>query len=265
MSANHNGSNLPGQHGLDRGETTDVVELHAMILRERPEPVEGSEPLSLWLVVFIAALLFWAGSYLTHYSGGFRSDEFNEVQINPTPPPVVGGGNEDPATKAAKEGAIVFNANCVLCHQVDGNGLPNQFPPLAGSDWVQAEGPNRIARIVLNGAQGPIKVKGLDFNGAMTPFLENLDDKQVAAVLTYIRTSWGNKASMVKPEEVAAIRKQVATTTPPWNPADLEKIPVSSGAAAGATTAALTPDQLKDALKKLPADQLKAMLQELGK
>ena len=86
--------------GLDRGEATDVVDLHAAVLRERPEPVEGREPLNLWLVVLIGVMVFWAGSYLTHYSGGFRADEFSETQINPVPPPVEGGGGaEDPVAR----------------------------------------------------------------------------------------------------------------------------------------------------------------------
>jgi mono/diheme cytochrome c family protein len=258
-------SPLPSVNRPDRGESTDVIELHAAIVRERPEPIEGTEPLNLWIVVFIAVLLFWAGSYLTKYSGGFRGNEFSENQINLRPPPSTGGGGaEDPAMKVAREGAIVFNSQCSPCHQADGNGLPNQFPPLAGSEWVLAEGPNRIIRIVLNGAQGPIKVKGMDFNGAMNAFKDGLDDKQIAAVLTYVRNSWGNKASLVKPEEVAAIRKELAAVTALMNPADLEKLPVTVGGG-GAAPAELTPDQLKEALKKLPPDQLKALILELSK
>ena len=99
MSADNFSNPSVRNRALDRGESTDVVDLHAAVMRERPEPVEGMEPLNLWLVVFIAVLLFWAGSYLTHFSGGFRADEFAESQINPTPPPVVGGGADDPVSK----------------------------------------------------------------------------------------------------------------------------------------------------------------------
>ncbi len=273
MSADNSSNPSARNRALDRGEATDVADLHVAVMRERPEPVEGMEPLNLWLVVFIAVLLFWAGSYLTYFSGGFRADEFAESQINPTPPPSVGGGNaDDPVSKATREGAIVFNTFCAACHQADGNGVPNQFPPLAGSEWVNAEGPNRIARFVLNGAQGPIKVKGVEFNSpasVMNPFKETLDDKQIAAVLTYVRNSWGNKASLVKPEEIATIRKELASVTTQMNPADVEKLPVTvggaAGAAPGAASAALTPDKLKEALKKLPADQLKTLLQDVSK
>ena len=252
--------------GIDGGEATDVVDLHAAVLRERPEPVEGREPLNLWLVVFIGVLVFWAGSYLTHYSGGFRADEFSETQINPVPPPVPGGGGaEDPVAKQAKAGAIVFTTYCQPCHQADGNGLAGQYPPLAGSEWVLAEGPNRIVRIVLNGLQGPVKVKGADYNNQMNAFKDSLDDNQIADALTYVRNSWGNKASAVTASDVAAIRKETASKDGQYAAADLEKVPVSGGAGAAAGPAALTPAQLKEALLKLPPAELKTLVEGLPK
>lgn len=258
--------NRPG-HGreFDAGEATDVTELHAAVIRERPDPVEGREPLNLWMVVFIAVLLFWAGSYLTQYSGGFRSDEFSETQINLAPPPVIMAGADDPAAKAAKEGMAIFLAQCSPCHQADGNGVSGQFPPLAGSEWVNAEGPNRIIRIVLNGLKGPIKVKGMEFNAEMNGFRDALDDKQIASILTYIRNSWGNKGSVVTPAEVAAIRTATADRTAGWAATELEQIPVSGGAATpAAAPAPLTPESLKAELKKLSPDDLKSLLQGLG-
>ncbi len=265
MSADTDRSRATGP-GLDLGEATDVVDLHAAVLREKAEPVEGREPLNLWLVVFIGGLVFWAGSYLTHYSGGFRADEFSETQINPVPPPVAGGGGaEDPVTKQARAGAIVFTTYCQPCHQADGNGLPNQFPPLAGSEWVLAEGPNRIVRIVLNGLSGPVKVKGADYNNQMNAFKDSLDDGQIADVVTYIRNAWGNKASAVTTAEVAAIRKETASKVDAYAAAELEKVPVSGGGGASAGAAALTPAQLREALLKLPPAELKTLVEGLPK
>jgi len=63
---------------LDRGEQHDVTDLHAAVLREKPDPVEGFEPVNLWVVAGIAGLLFWGGSYLTQYSGRFEANEFSE-------------------------------------------------------------------------------------------------------------------------------------------------------------------------------------------
>jgi mono/diheme cytochrome c family protein len=252
--------------GIDRGEATDVTELHAAIVRERPDPIEGHEPLNLWIVVFIAVLLFWAGSYLTQHSGGFRSDEFSEAQINPVPPPAeAGGGSDDPTAKAVKEGAVVFSTYCGVCHQPDGNGVSGQFPPLAGSEWVLADGPNRIVRIVLNGLKGPIKVKGVDYNNQMNAFRDTLDDRQIANVLTYIRNSWGNKASLVTAAEVVAIRTAEAARAGEWSAEELEKIPASGGGPGPAVVSTLTPEALKEALKKLPPNDLKALLQDVAK
>lgn len=251
---------------MDHGEATDVTEMHAAIVRERPDPVEGHEPLNLWIVVFIAVLLFWAGSYLTQYSGGFRGDEFSEAQINPAPPPVeAGAGADDPVAKASKAGAIMFSTYCAACHQADGNGVAGQFPPLAGSEWVLADGPNRMVRIVLNGLKGPIKVKGADYNNQMNAFRDSMDDVQIANVLTYIRNSWGNKASLVTAAEVGAIRAAEAARAGEWTAEELEKIPASGGAAGPAAVAVLTSEALKEALKKLPPDDLKALLLDVSK
>ena len=129
-----------------------------------------------------------------------------------------------------------------------------------------AEGPNRIARIVLNGLAGPVKVKGADYNNQMNAFKDSLDDGQIADVLTYIRNSWGNKASAVTAAEVAAIRKETAAKADAYAAAELEAVPVKGGGGAAASaSAALTPAQLKEALLKLPPADLKALVEGLPK
>ena len=92
--------------------------------------------------------------------------------------------------KLIRKGRETFNFVCADCHQSTGLGLAGQFPPLAGSEWVLGEGPNRIIRIVLNGVQGPIEVKGQAFNNAMPAQKDILKDDQIAAVLTFIRNQW---------------------------------------------------------------------------
>jgi mono/diheme cytochrome c family protein len=97
---------------------------------------------------------------------------------------------------------------CVTCLQANGQGLPGTFPPLAGSEFATAANPAVPIRIVLRGMQGPVTVKGVQYNGVMAPFGTGveLSDEQVAAVLTYVRTSWGNTASEITPQQVAAER-----------------------------------------------------------
>jgi nitrite reductase (NO-forming) len=102
-------------------------------------------------------------------------------------------------------GQQVYSTVCIACHQPTGMGLPNMFPPLGGSDWVNAEKPDRLIRIVLHGLMGPIKVNGMPFTSAaplMPPQGAMLSDQQIAGALSYVRGSFGNKAGPVTPEQV---------------------------------------------------------------
>ncbi len=97
---------------------------------------------------------------------------------------------------------------CVTCHQADGNGLPaSGFPPISTTPWATGS-EDRLVKIILKGMIGSIEVKGKNYAGSvpMTPFEGLLNDQEVAAVATYIRNSFGNKASVVQPEKVAQIR-----------------------------------------------------------
>jgi nitrite reductase (NO-forming) len=103
-------------------------------------------------------------------------------------------------------GAQVFARTCAACHQPTGQGIPNVFPPLAGSDFLLGD-KTRSVGIVLNGLQGAVTVSGKTFNGAM-PSHSFLSDDDIANVLTYVRNSWGNEGAPVTREEVAAQRAQ---------------------------------------------------------
>jgi mono/diheme cytochrome c family protein len=255
-------------HLEDRDETTDVSAIHAAVLREKADPREGMEPVSLWLIALTGLLLFWGGYYLQRYSGGFKPLVYNE-NISGTAPPATGAAKAE-ATDAMVLGKRVFSTTCYVCHQTEGQGNPaTQVPPLAGSDWVNASDPSKIIRFVLNGAKGPITVKGQAFPGTqttMTPFRDVYTDAQIAAVLTYVRHSWGNKAPAVTPDEVKAIREKTKGRTEQWTVADVEKDVAAAGgaptpgAAAAATASTNSPDQIEKLLKSLPADQLKQVL-----
>lgn len=105
----------------------------------------------------------------------------------------------------AADGKAVY-ATCQACHQADGKGLPGAFPPLAESEWVNGPVENLI-RIQLRGLQGPITVKGQQFNSVMPPNATMSDD-EIAAVLTYVRSNFGNKSSAVTADQVKALRSE---------------------------------------------------------
>tara|TARA_R110002111_G_scaffold9324_5_gene32122 strand:+ start:948 stop:4166 length:3219 start_codon:yes stop_codon:yes gene_type:complete len=112
---------------------------------------------------------------------------------------------------------------CITCHQPDGKGLTaSGFPPLAGTKWVNGN-EERFIKIVLNGLMGPIEVLGKDYPGQvpMTPYGGMLNDKEVAAVMTYVRNSFGNEASAISPDKVKAVRAAIKDKTGFYSPTEL--------------------------------------------
>jgi mono/diheme cytochrome c family protein len=201
----------------------NVRDVHGAILREKDDPRDGYEPIPLWLVSFFMALVFWAGAYLAFNSGGFESTVFNPSQVSWSGGGAVAKGPPDPKVV----GKRLFTANCVACHQATGLGVAGQFPTLVGSEWVLTEGwhgDNHLVQILLHGLQGAIQVKGETYNGAMPPW-KQLKDDQIAAILTYIRSEWGNNASPISAEQVAKVREESAAQTEPYTQAQLQAIP----------------------------------------
>ncbi|GAB3234308.1 HEAT repeat domain-containing protein [Algoriphagus aestuariicola] len=114
---------------------------------------------------------------------------------------------------------------CSTCHQPDGGGLnASGFPPLRGTPWVTGS-PERLIKVVLKGLLGPINVAGRDYPGQvpMTPFEGMLNDSEVAAVLTYVRNSFGNQASPVSPDLVKQIREEIKDKEGFYSPDELLK------------------------------------------
>lgn len=128
---------------------------------------------------------------------------------------------ETPKDPVALGKKLFVDRGCIGCHQLTGMGLPGQFPPLARSEWVQGD-PERPIRILLNGLQGPTQIHGQTYNNAMPAFGSTLGDKEIAALLTYIRQEWGNSAPPVDTETVATVRAATKSRTSPWTSAELE-------------------------------------------
>jgi mono/diheme cytochrome c family protein/glucose/arabinose dehydrogenase len=118
---------------------------------------------------------------------------------------------------------------CGTCHQPDGTGLSaSGFPPLARTDWVLGD-QDRLIKLVLKGLQGPMTVLNTHYSGQvpMTPFEGLLTDEEMAAVLTYVRNSFGNQAAAVLPARVKAVREEVREKKGFYHPDELPDSPAS--------------------------------------
>jgi len=209
-------STLPPEPEKDRNDEpalsdAEVQRMHAQILREKEEPREGFPPVPIFLLFVFATVVFTCGIYMGKNSAGFRWDvydpNFDPAQLNEAPAQVV----YDPVAA----GERIFSQNCVACHQSDGQGLPGAFPPLVGTAWVQD---SRIVptAVLLNGLNGPIEVAGSTYNGNMPAFGGLLSDRDIAAVLTYIRQAWGNTAGPITEAQVAEARQAHGSRAAPW-------------------------------------------------
>ena len=236
---------MRARQGMDYGENEEVQEVHAAIQREKREPRVGLEPLSIWLIVLYGFAIFFGGAYLGRYSGSFSGDSLDpsvgppQVKKAGTGP---GGGGEQVALSPRDRGKKIFMANCAVCHQPDGNGAAGQgYPPLAGAEIVTG-GSRRPAMVVLKGLQGPITVKGQKYGTAvMQPWDKTLNDQKIADVLTYIRSEWGNTASPVAAEQIAALRKELASHPDSFVEADLNAVPADAELPGGPPPAGAPP------------------------
>lgn len=138
-----------------------------------------------------------------------------KTRIKPLPEPKsddVVSGLKGKDLEFFKLGKSLYNkeGNCTTCHQMNGKGvIASGFPPLVNSEWVLGDN-KKLIKITLNGLMGPLKVLGKDYEGKvpMLGYKSLLTDEEVAAVLTYIRNTFGNKAAPIKPSEVKKIREQ---------------------------------------------------------
>ena len=185
------------------------------------EPQVSRTWMPLWLVVLLGLLFYWGALYMDRNAAAFSArvyEQFSSVaQVEAANP------RSGPELLLAL-GKTKYEATCMPCHQASGLGVPGQFPPLAGSEWVNTPGAGRMIRIALHGLSGPITVKGQEWNAAMPPVGDVLTSEELAAVVSYIRQAWENKAPLVKPEQVEAVKKQVGARGP-WSATELKAVP----------------------------------------
>jgi mono/diheme cytochrome c family protein len=193
----------PPANDPDSREGRGVAESHAAAAREKADPALGSGTVSLWTFLVCSAILLFAGGYVGDLSGGFRNNQFVKLGYMPQLPPGMDAAAlsrpwiDDYMALGKKRYGI-----CAGCHGADGNGTP-VYPPLAGSEWVVNE-TEKLALIILAGLQGPVTVKGKTYINNMPSQAAGLGPNELGAVMTYIRRSFGNEASIVTPEMAQA-------------------------------------------------------------
>jgi mono/diheme cytochrome c family protein len=122
------------------------------------------------------------------------------AQVKPNKPTVHHRRSGSPMAR----GKIVYNNICLACHMADGGGVPTMNPPLINTEYVLGS-KTRLIKIVLNGFKEDVQINGQSFSNNMTPH-RDLKDRQIADVLTYVRRSFGNKASRITTLEVKKVR-----------------------------------------------------------
>ena len=179
-------------------------------LRENADPDEGIRPLPWFLVMLLGAMAMWGAFYIYTTPSGEDSAYGDQRTVADLRPPVTAVG-----AVSAVDGKQVFGAKCAACHQATGLGVAGVFPPLADSEWVLGDD-KRLINILLHGVNGVMVVKGVQYKGAM-PAWKSMSDEELAAVMTYIRTDWGNKAPAITAVAVKAQREATASRTEPYN------------------------------------------------
>lgn len=232
-------------------DSTDLDRLHSAVKREKEDLAPENKPAPLGAIFLLMLVAIIAGAQIGGpMTGGWSFDVSNPFALagggDPRPGGAGGGAALDPFAMAMKKGGSGY-AVCGGCHQGNGGGLPGQFPPLAGSEYVTG-GTERLIRIVQHGLTGPVTVKGQGFNtpGGMQPFGATMSSQDLANVLTFVRNTWGNEGSMITKEMVQKVRDEEKRATQ-WTAADLEPfaeknvpgdIPAGPGATAAAAPAA---------------------------
>ena len=186
------------------------------------EPVAMQSTTPMWIILTTLILLFIGGVYFDRHSGWFDVKVYS---------PYSSAENLEAYQPKSSEGAFIargkktYEAVCGTCHGPDGLGKPDQAPPLAGSEWVTSKGINRLIHIPLVGIAGPISVAGKDWNMNMAAMGAALPDEDLAAVLSYIRSSWGNKASSIESDDIKKVRATIGVGAQPVTVEALMKLP----------------------------------------
>jgi len=169
-----------------------------------PERAETRAPIPTWAWVLFLVVVAWGMWYVPTELRAYQ--EWTTAAARTSSPGAAASGAPSAGQPSwAALGEQVYGNKCAACHQLTGQGLPGVFPPLKGNAIVTAADPTEHIRTVLRGLSGKT-IGGVTYASPMPAFADQLSDEEVSAVLSHERTSWGNQAPPVKPEDVVARR-----------------------------------------------------------
>jgi len=187
-----------------------MIESHAALNDEKHPPTIGFLRAPLIFVFVFGCLVFVCSIQLAKTTNEFSLHPKKEaVELTPEQK------EERRIERKIDYGKKLFALNCASCHQTNGEGLPGQFPPLAGSKWVNSD-PGLVVNIILKGLKGPIEVKGVTYGQALNMVPLPLKDREIANITTYVRQAWGNQASEISEEEVSGFRAESTNQVDQW-------------------------------------------------
>lgn len=159
---------------------------------------------SIILSVIVASALVITGVLLL---------EQNRTKSPPARPPGIQISEPD--------GLHIYRQRCMYCHLENGRGIPGQFPPLDGSPWTTGD-PERPIKVILHGMAGPFKAQNTEYNGLMPGWAKQLSFAEIAAVLSYTRSAWSNRASPVDSVMVKNVWEKFKERNNPWRAEELQ-------------------------------------------
>jgi mono/diheme cytochrome c family protein len=210
------GITVTGLLANERVSGSIALNVNAFSASEPFDPVraESSGPIPVWTWVMITLIAAWAGWYgLTQFQepAAFAQNAAgNPVAAANAPMTTTSsvhfsGNGVAAGFDYAATGGNLYTANCSACHGATGAGVPGAFPPLSGDPVVAAADPKTQIGIVLHGLHGAT-IKGTAYTSQMPPFAQ-LSDNDIAAIIDHERTSWGNAAPIINPDDVKRLRE----------------------------------------------------------
>ncbi|WP_134439361.1 c-type cytochrome [Methylacidiphilum caldifontis] len=182
-----------------------------------------------WFLLFSFLVVLLALYILLFETGGWKNNIFDSRSL-------FWGYIPKPKSKEEVKKSVVeakmdtmalgkdqYQAMCSACHQQNGLGMTGQYPPLANSEYVVGN-KARLGAILLNGLSGELKINGSSYNGIMPGWKTALTDQKLAAIMTYIRNSWGNHADKVDEAEIKELREKYGKKEGSWTVDELSHL-----------------------------------------